>query len=410
MKFFALMLTMVATSVFAHTPLHLDLEMTSAEYTALLKKQSANKNKNVKADDPAIASTIKLGARLSQWIALVNANRPEASAIRLTSATTRRGIPIDKPNQYSPSIIASDVKTTLSEMPESMRAVITGEGDLPTTIGMDDETFILHARKMDRNYQSAARYKSVDEYRGEYIQAASADVRGYYYLTQNKIGATELADITTYSAAKLEEIKTALLKVCLNNSKKLAKCKAELTQAIADNKVALFYDEHFTMAEQTWKDFFRIPSFGRRQDIEWNGNVAVVPFNTPEIPKFIPYLQNNIEDEFRWDGWVMKLQFGQFEDGPRLKFVPGVVPHVNALGGNEIVMDSNQPIEEYESQWTIRHEFGHVIGLPDCYHEFYDVEAKAYVNYQLDITDLMCSRAGNMNERIYLELKNAYAP
>jgi hypothetical protein len=71
-------------------------------------------------------------------------------------------------------------------------------------------------------------------------------------------------------------------------------------------------------------------------------------------------------------------------------------------------MDSNQPIEEYESQWTIRHEFGHVLGLPDCYHEFYDVNARAYVNYQLDITDLMCSRAGNMNERIYKELKEAY--
>lgn len=71
-------------------------------------------------------------------------------------------------------------------------------------------------------------------------------------------------------------------------------------------------------------------------------------------------------------------------------------------------MDSNQPIEEYDSQWTIRHEFGHVLGLPDCYHEFYDTTQEAYVNYQFDVTDLMCSRAGNMNERIYLELKKAY--
>lgn len=409
MKYFALMLTMMATSAFAHTPLHLDLEMTSEEYATLLQKKSLNKNKNMKADDPAITSTIKLGARLSKWIALVNANRPEGSAIRLTSATTRRGIPIDKPNKYSPSIIANDVKTTLSEMPESMREVITGEGELPTTIGMDDETFILHARKLDRNYQSAARYKSVNEYRAEYIRAAAADVRGYYYLTQNKIGAPELADITTFSESKLEEIKAALIKVCLNNAKGLKSCKKELAEAVASNQVAGFYTAHFAKAEQTWKEFFLIPEFGRRKDINWTGDVAVVPFNTPEIPKFIPYLQVNIEDEFRWENWVMKLEFGQFEDGPRLKFVPGVVPHVNALGGNEIVMDSNQPIEEYESQWTIRHEFGHVIGLPDCYHEFYDVEAKAYVSYQLDVTDLMCSRAGNMNERIYLELKKAYA-
>ncbi len=134
-----------------------------------------------------------------------------------------------------------------------------------------------------------------------------------------------------------------------------------------------------------------------------------VVFNTPSLPKFIPYLKNNIEDEFRWENWGMKMTFGNYSSGPRLVFETGVVPHVNGLGGDTITMDSNQPIEEYESQWTIRHEFGHVLGLPDCYHEFYDTDLKAYVNYQLDITDLMCSRAGNIKERIYLELKKAYA-
>lgn len=409
MNFLALMLTLVATSAFAHAPHHMDLEMTSEEYAALLKNKSVSEKQNIKADDPAISSTIKLGARLSKWVTLVNANRPEGPAIRLTSPATRHSSPIDKPNIYSPSIIANAVKTTLSEMPESMREVVTGNAELPTTIGMDDETFILHARRLDRNYQSAARYKTVDEFRSEYIQAANSDIRGYYYLTQNKIGVAELTDLTIYPATKLEEIKNALLKLCLNNSKRQSTCKKELDKAVRNNQVAAFYTAHFAKGEQTWKDFFVIPSNGRRSDIQWAGNVAVVPFNTPELPKFIPYLQNNIEDEFRWKDWGMKIEFGQFENGPRLKFVPGVVPHVNGLGGNEIVMDSNQPIEEYESQWTIRHEFGHVIGLPDCYHEFYDVEAKAYVSYQLDITDLMCSRAGNMNERIYLELKKAYA-
>jgi hypothetical protein len=102
------------------------------------------------------------------------------------------------------------------------------------------------------------------------------------------------------------------------------------------------------------------------------------------------------------------MTFGNYPNGALLKFEAGVVPHVNGLGGNEIVMDSTQPIEEYESQWTIRHEYGHVIGLPDCYHEFYDSELGAFVNYQLDVTDLMCSRAGNMKERIYKELVRVY--
>lgn len=410
MKKYALLLSMLATTAFAHAPLHLDLEMTSAEYAVLLKETSQNKKFEPKADDPVISSTIKLGTRLSKWVALVNTNRPVESAIRLTSASTRPKYPIDKPNAYSPSIIQKKLQETLNATPASMKEVLLGNGDLPTSIGMDDETFILHARNIDRNYQMAARYKTLDMYRNEYIDAAARDVRGYYYLTQKEIGAAELSDVTKIPAETLPAIKDALLQVCRNSFNPEKECSRELGRAVKNNRLSAFYSKYIESGKTIWDSFFLIPGDGRRQDIQWTGNRAIVPFNTPEIPKFGPYLQNNIEDEFKWGTWSLKLAFGTFENGPRLKFEPGVVPHVNALGGNEIVMDSNQPIEEYESQWTIRHEFGHVLGLPDCYHEFYDVNARAYVQYQLDTTDLMCSRSGNMNERIYLELKKAYAP
>lgn len=407
MKQMTFLLSLVfATGAFA-APLHLDLEMSSAEYRAILKKSSANKSKQV--DDPAIADAIKLGERLSKWIAKVNSGRTAETAIRLTSATTRRGIPIDKPNKYSPAIIKTDTQKILAELPAEMKAVLVSTSELPGTIPMDDETFITFARRVDRNYQSAARYKSVDVYRYYYIDAAKKDVRGYHYLMTNKITANELRDVTIIPATQVSSIKDALTLVCLNSTSNLNKCKTDVADAFTKNTVAALYTKHIKASQRTWDNFFKIPVSARRTDINWTGNTAVVPFNTPEIAKFIPYLQNNIEDEFRWANWAMKINFGSFPNGPLLKFEPGVVPHVNGLGGNEIVMDSNQPIEEYESQWTIRHEFGHVIGLPDCYHEFYDVSANAYVNYQLDITDLMCSRAGNMNERIYLELKNAYA-
>ncbi len=407
MKQMTFLLSLVfATGAFA-APLHLDLEISSAEYRAILKKNSVNKSKQI--DDPAIEDAIKLGERLSKWIAKVNTGRTAETAIRLTSATTRRGIPIDKPNKYSPAIIKTDTQKILAELPAEMKAVLITTSELPGTIPLDDETFITFARRLDRNYQSAARYKSVDVYRYYYIDAAKKDVRGYHYLMTNKITDIELRDVTIIPAEEAGKIKEALTLVCLNSISNLAKCKTDVADAFAKNTVAAFYTKHIKASQKTWNDFFNIPVSARRTDINWTGNTAVVPFNTPEIAKFIPYLQNNIEDEFRWENWGLKINFGTYADGPYLKFEPGVVPHVNGLGGNEIVMDSNQPIEEYESQWTIRHEFGHVVGLPDCYHEFYDVTANAYVNYQLDIKDLMCSRAGNMNERIYLELKNAYA-
>lgn len=384
---------------------HLDLEMTSEEYRVHLQEISQNKTATA---DPAIEESLKLGERLSKWIAKINASRPADQAIRLTSAQTRRGIPIDSPNVYSPSIIKTGLQTILNELPEAMKTVITGTVELPASAGIDDETFIKHARLLDRNYQSAARYKSVDLYRRAYIGEAYKDMRGFYFLKKNKITATELQDVASIETAQLAAIKEALVKICLNSNEGYASCQSKVEAAVTSNSLADFYTKYFPKAEKIWNDFFVIPTNARRSDINWIGNTMTVPFNTPSIPKFIPYLQNNIEDEFRFNEWKLKMNFGTFSDGPVLVFKPGVVPHVNGLGGNQIVMDSNQPIEEYESQWTIRHEFGHVLGLPDCYHEFYDTKLQAYVNYQLDITDLMCSRAGNMKERIYTELKKAY--
>jgi hypothetical protein len=394
-----------SSSVLANVP-HLDLEITSAEYQVHLKELS--RTKNLQSDDPSITASLKLGERLSQWITIINNSRPETSAIRLTSAATRRGVPIDAPSIYSPSTIRTDLQKIVAALPESMKSVLLSANDLPTSIGLEDETFIKHARLIDRNYQSAARYKSVNVYRSHYINAAAKDVRGYYYLMKNKITQETLKDVSQIQSTRLAEIKDALARICMNSSQTLMSCTRKVEEAVKMNALGSYYEKYITTAKKNWNAFFQIPNSAVRRDVRWTGNTMTVPFNTPSIPKFIPYLQDNIQDEFRFGNWKLIINFGTYSQGPLLVFKPGVVPHVNGLGGNQIVMDSNQPIEEYESQWTIRHEFGHVIGLPDCYHEFYDAKLAAYVNYQLDTTDLMCSRAGNMNERIYLELKKVY--
>lgn len=401
-----LLVTLTTSAVAA--PLHLDLEMTSEEYQQLLQKMEQDELKNKQNTDPSVEKALKIGGRLSQWIALVNQSRSPETAIRLTSAATRRGIPIDKPNFYSPATLEKETNALLKELPKSMTEVLLATDDLPTSIGMDDESFITHARRVDRNYQSAARYKSIDQYRAEYIRAANRDVRGFHYLMVNKIEEEHLVDVAKIPGSKIDRIKHSLIQMCVNGTGNLNRCQREVNKAFSKNTVDAVYKRYIKAGKNAWDNFFKIPPYARRHDFRWLETSATVPFNTPKIAKFVPYLKNNVEDEFRWKGWELKINFGHYPNGPLLKFEAGVVPHVNELGGNEIVMDSNQPIEEYESQWTIRHEFGHIIGLPDCYHEFYDVYTNSYINYQLDVTDLMCSRAGNMNERIYLELKSAY--
>jgi hypothetical protein len=402
MKFMTFCLSLLFVGSALAAP-HLDLELSSGEYRKLLAKQRQSF-----MDDPAIVKAIFLGDRLSKWINAVNATRTPTTAIRLTSAATRRGVPIDRPNIYSPTTINKENMDIQKELPMALKEVLLTSAEISSTIPVSDEIFILHARRIDRNYQQAARYKSIDKYRTEYIKAARNDVRGYYYLVSKKIGEHELRDVALIPPAKVAPIKEALTLLCVNGNKATAKCQQEMAQAFTTNAVAAYYKKYLSVAKENWDQFFYIPMSAKRSDIDWSGSTTTVPFNTPALAKFIPYLKTNIEDEFRWLGWSLKLNFGKYTDGPYLTFEAGALPHVNALGGNEIVMDSNQPIEEYESQWTIRHEFGHILGLPDCYHEFYDVDARAYVNYQLDTKDLMCSRAGNMNARIFTELKMVY--
>jgi hypothetical protein len=406
-----LVLTMLLTpitSVYAEiTPPHLDLEMTSKEYQQYLQ-QHYNKS-SPEIDHPVIASTLKLGTRLSLWINKINEARPPELAIRLTSSTTRISYPIDKPNSYSPEIIDQKMKAIFAEIPSSMLKKLQANDEINSDLEIDDETFIKFARLIDRQYQSAARYKSLNPWRSSYAQRAKEDVRGFYFLRNNQITERELENIFQYSQEKIELIQTALINVCFNAPRTTTlSCQNELANSFKRQTLSDFYKKYIHHSQSIWNDFFMIPGEAKRTDVQWINNTLIVPFNRPSIEKFSPYLKNNVEDEFKWLDWNLKVEFGIYPNGPELEFKPGVVPHVNQLGGNQIVMDSNQSIEEYESQWTIRHEFGHVLGLPDCYHEFYDEELKAFVNYQLDTTDLMCSRAGNMNERIFNELKKTY--
>jgi hypothetical protein len=394
-------------------PPHLDLEMSSKEYQVVLNEVK-NFFPGALADEPEIARALELGSKLASWIQVLNSERPADRQLRLTSATTRVGIPLTQPSQYNPTLIQSRIDTVLNEMPKAMKQVLTLTDGFPNrleTIGLSDEDFILYGRKLDRQYQSAARWKTLKNWRSWYEQAQSRDVRGYYHLQQEKWTADQIAQFASLTPETQARIKPWLVQICRNADFTFEDCELEFERSRSENRLEQYFEAMMEAAQENWESFFFIPMSAARSDIQWNSStagVAQVPFNTPSQLRIQNYLSSNIEDEFRWKDWAMKLVFGEYPYGPRVVFEPGVVPHVNALGGNEIVMDENQPIEEYESQWTIRHEFGHVLGLPDCYHEFYDTESESFINYQIDTSDLMCSRAGNMNERIYLELKNAY--
>jgi hypothetical protein len=398
----------VASPAFGQEIPHLDPEMSSQDYRSFLSGQQSTL-KSLDFSESPIEEALRLGNRLSAWIGLLNEGRTPGTMIRLSSPDIRGAFPVERPNIYSAARIKAQTQLIFTDLPEEMKTVLLRGTDYPRTLTMKETDFIVFARKIDRNYQMAARFKALNPYKETFRARAPKDMRGLVYLQRKNLGAAELEDITKFPSEDLPDLKQALVRLCRNDlSSSTSKCTALVERAVEQNRVRSLFEEKYPKAQKVWKSFFTIQNSDIRRDVQWTDKEMWIPFRTPDEERHRKYLTSNIEAEYKWMDWSLKLNFGYWSKGPRLRFERGVMPHVDSVGGNVITMDSNQSIEEFESQWIIRHEFGHVLGLPDCYHEFYDDEEEAYVSYQLDTTDLMCSRAGNMNERIYKELKRVY--
>ena len=212
---------------------------------------------------------------------------------------------------------------------------------------------------------------------------------------------------------KKRQLKKWLNQLCVNSDdfrlydSAFRRCNQKLETAINNQDILVFYKQYFIYGKRKWEKLFRASK--KRKDMKWsdqNKETLTIPFKKPTKQKVWDFVKNNVEDEFQWNGWQLQLLPSNLSNIPYIRFLKGVTPNVSFP--NIITMNSDASLDEYSTQWTIRHEFGHVLGFPDCYIEFYDSDEKAIVNYQLDTSHLMCSRTGKMNAQLYNEIMRSY--
>lgn len=352
-----------------------------------------------------VQKAIAAGTRNLKWLDFLNANRPDP--IALTRPGELHSYPIETPSIYSPATIERDYKAFIVAMPDSMRAIIFGNAVFAKNLSVTVEEYILWAKKVDDLYQTAARWASSAPYLHWYAKNKVNDIRGYYFLSRIPDLEKKLSAWSQLSNEERTKLTAYLVNICENSSLPTAACQSQLSSAITNNITSKYYAQYSGKSKTVYDSFFKLG--GVRKELQWNSqnsNLAVIPFRGTDA-NIENFLMVNIEEEWRWLGWQLKLDFKPNAD-VHIEFQAGVVPHVNGIAGNTIVMDKNALLTEWDVQWTIRHEFGHVLGFTDCYVEFYDTAAQQMVNYQIDITNLMCSRAGKIKQTHFNEMKSNY--
>lgn len=380
---------------------HLDPEMTGAEYRAIFQQ----KNLSFATDELQVILTV--GKRNLDWLEKINRARSANSQMDLWTEANTQAYPIETPSIANRTLIKNRYTTLLSELPNEMKSVVLSSSELPTTAPFADEIYLEWARKLDKIYQAASRWLLQEPNLFAYRARAKDDVRGFVVLSKETDLATKLAQWNTLDEATKERLKMALLGLCKNSDTAMSRCSQEFTRETTSGTASAFYAKYIARSRSLYNSFFTLTN--ARRDLRWSEaeNTCRMPFQMPETNEIRSWLADNIEDEWKWNGWSFKLEFAA-NASAFVRFVAGATPNVNGLGGNRITMDANRPIDHYSTKWTIRHEFGHVLGFPDCYIEFYDSDEGVMVNYQLDITNLMCSRRGKLQEKHYLEMKRSY--
>lgn len=385
---------------------HWDPQMTGEEYAPLIERLP-----RPYIEDRTLADIIAKGKRSLDWLKCINSHRPEGQKISFTSAETQPAYPIAFPDYNNPTIIETLYAAFWKESPAGLSDVILGTGVFPTSPPVTDDEYIRWGWRLDRIYQKASRWILQSPLLSQYSALRANDVRGFYHLGKYPDLAKTLQGYSGLPAEEKTNISEWMAGLCANGGTALSSCRTEFRNLVTQNKPLYpYYQKYVAAGQKLWGRYFQLAV--KRPDVKWYHSlveIMSVPFVKPSSPEVERFLTSNIQEEWQLPHWKLELSYqGSSPGTPYIVFEPGATPHVNAVGGNTITMDQNQPLTEYGVQWIIRHEFGHVLGFPDCYVEFYDSDEKRMVAYQLDISNLMCSRRGAIQATHYDEVKKHY--
>ena len=374
---------------------------------------------NAELKDSAEAKRLKAvtdsGKRAYDWLQELNKTRPKNQALSYSSQATTSAPTPENPKIYNGDLVLAAYSELLKTMPDVYREVLEGIGAFPSVLPVSETEFLEWGLKVVNTYDTAARWILMQDTLGYYETKAISDMRGYYFLSRLPNRNEKFATFSSLPQQEQSQLREWIIGICINSQGFARfdpqKCVAEIALNEKQNTLVKFYDSHQARSKEIWNLYFELDSYFVREDVVWNSrdaNTLHYPFLKPTNPEILAYLRDNVEGEWQQGPWKLKIDFTTADSAwslSRLEFQKDAYAHAER---NRIVMDESEPRTEYLSQWTIRHEFGHLLGFKDCYAEFYDSRAKVMVNYALDPSNIMCSRLGKVQPQHIALLRAQY--
>ena len=232
------------------------------------------------------------------------------------------------------------------------------------------------------------RWQSLQCSLGELSKRKSRDVRKYYFFLERK----------NDPLSNLEQKSEAALNLCGDFHSPVI-CLSEQSILKRKNLLESFNDHYERMGLEKTDIFFKRHGTHRFSCSKSDGQTILeIPYLANQVmlaKSGLTHSQIESEVSKRWSNSQMKVVLRRVS-----KLDEGVLNFQWKSGGLSFV-DRSDPLtinlSEYLSgnllMLTLNHEMGHVLGFPDCYHEFYDKKTQEIIYYSLDqkAENLMCT-------------------
>lgn len=218
-------------------------------------------------------------------------------------------------------------------------------------------------------------------------------------------------NLTNLSKSEAQFVEEQSMKLCqaLGNSKffcqediGLARNRKNL-ETIAINLLKRFKDERFNKLFSLANSHLKFSCVKSSKNVEMILKVRFDPrfvFNRFE-------LINHVSETWSSEKFKLKLILDHernSDEAISIQVSPNSLSYVPASDNRQIFLNGELGFEEQKR--ILSHEFGHVLGFPDCYTEFYDHQKRDLVYFEMgkDNFNLMCSvKKGAAVPREYLE-------